>query len=147
MEYQFGVIHRPSRAEIRRRREIAALHGVHHRYTRDPHGELERAWFYVEVPSAEPFGRDAARPVLEDLQRRDERRKRLAEQRACRHTVVDELEPECFVGPVSRLDPNEAAHGNITITQICHCGAERRVNVNQRHRETGPWVPTGEARQ
>lgn len=34
---------------------------------------------------------------------------------------------------------NRAAHGNITYTETCRCGATRSVNQNQRHLEFSPW--------
>mgnify|MGYP000909931641 CR=1 FL=1 len=43
-----------------------------------------------------------------------------------------------FSGPVSKY-VNEAAHGNVTEEHTCTCGATRKVNVNGRHIERGPW--------
>lgn len=54
-----------------------------------------------------------------------------------RHTVTHETTAG-FAGPVAHRQ-NHAAHGGITLRQTCTCGATRRVNVNQRHREAGTW--------
>lgn len=35
---------------------------------------------------------------------------------------------------------NQAAAGNITRTEYCSCGAERRVHINGKHVEHGEWV-------
>ena len=52
-----------------------------------------------------------------------------------------------FVGPIAGAEPNRAAHGGITETHRCACGATRRLNVNGRHLEVGPWVEPGELRE
>jgi hypothetical protein len=44
-----------------------------------------------------------------------------------------------FAGPVNTRRHNRAAHGNITRIDRCSCGAERRTNINGRHKERGPW--------
>ena len=44
-----------------------------------------------------------------------------------------------FRGPVSSARPNPAAHGWLTIADICRCGAVRLTNVNQGHAERGKW--------
>jgi hypothetical protein len=65
----------------------------------------------------------------------------------CKHTVYETIATHGFGGPVSR-DEHPAAHGNICDTeQCCDCGARRRVNVNQRHREEGPWGPSRSERE
>lgn len=46
----------------------------------------------------------------------------------------------CFSGPVSGAEPNRAAHGNITVTEQCQCGATRKTNVNGHHVERGGWA-------
>ena len=51
-------------------------------------------------------------------------------------TALVETRP--FSGPVSKY-VNEAAHGNVTEEHTCTCGATRKVNVNGRHIERGPW--------
>jgi hypothetical protein len=59
------------------------------------------------------------------------------------HRAVAELTRErCFMGPITNPvgGENRAAHGNITITESCRCGMERRINVNGRHVERGHWV-------
>ena len=48
----------------------------------------------------------------------------------------------CYSGPIAGAEPNRAAHGNVTETQRCACGATREINVNGRHIEAGPWVPS-----
>lgn len=44
-----------------------------------------------------------------------------------------------YTGPVGR-DQNPAAHGGCCVLEGCRCGAERRVNVNGLHTETGEWT-------
>lgn len=44
-----------------------------------------------------------------------------------------------FFAPVGSARENPAAHGNITLTQTCGCGAMRMVNVNGEAREVGQW--------
>lgn len=44
-----------------------------------------------------------------------------------------------FTAPVAHPG-NPAAHGGITRTEHCSCGAVRRVNVNFGHIESGPWA-------
>jgi hypothetical protein len=51
-----------------------------------------------------------------------------------------------FAVPVSRRE-NRAAHGCVTLVHTCRCGAVRRLNVNGRHIEAGPWVEPGELRE
>src|SRR5690606_6234193 len=63
----------------------------------------------------------------------------------CNHARTRELRTRCFVGSVAGLygDENRAAHGNVTVDEECvRCGAQRSVNVNRCHVETGPWGPT-----
>jgi hypothetical protein len=56
------------------------------------------------------------------------------------HTAQDSTEPTCYVGPVGRGDfENRAAHGGITYREVCRCGAERGVNLNQCHVEYSAW--------
>ena len=60
----------------------------------------------------------------------------------CAHTEWTVTDTHGFAGPVS-ADENRAAHGNVCNTErCCRCGAERRTNVNQWHREEGRWGPT-----
>ena len=63
-----------------------------------------------------------------------------------RHRTV-RTDVRCFVGPIAGAEPNPAAHGGVTETQRCACGAVRQLNVNGRHREVGPWVEPGELRE
>lgn len=52
-----------------------------------------------------------------------------------------------FAGSVSLYDQNPAAHGNICVTEECTvCGAQREVNINGMHDETGEWGPTSAQR-
>lgn len=47
----------------------------------------------------------------------------------------------CFSGPIADAKrPNPLAHGNITRTETCSCGATRQVNVNGTHKEIGSWI-------
>ena len=43
-----------------------------------------------------------------------------------------------FFGPVSP-EQNRAAHGHRTLVEICTCEATRKININGRHEERGPW--------
>jgi hypothetical protein len=54
-----------------------------------------------------------------------------------KHRVI-RAEVRCFSGPVKQPQ-NVAAHGGVTETQHCACGATRKVNVNGRHEECGSW--------
>lgn len=59
----------------------------------------------------------------------------------CKHreTVAGNDRP--FAGSVAAPGhENPAAHGNISYEETCsRCGATRRLNLNQRHVEYGPW--------
>lgn len=47
---------------------------------------------------------------------------------------------QCFVGAIpDAIKPDARAHGNVTQTDVCRCGASRQVNVNQGFREIGRW--------
>ena len=60
------------------------------------------------------------------------------------HTHTPALRSERgYRGPVSR-DENPAAHGCIEVLDECHCGAQRRRNVNGWHEEAGPWETIAE---
>lgn len=66
-----------------------------------------------------------------------ERASILARVAACPGHVWRQVGPDrCFSGGVD-TDENRAAHGGITRTVACHCGARRSENVNQHHLETG----------
>lgn len=66
----------------------------------------------------------------------------------CQHPSTIELSTRAFLAPVVDRDQNPAAHGCVTVTEECTvCGARRRVNVNQCHREEGPWGPSRAERQ
>ena len=45
----------------------------------------------------------------------------------------------CYSGSVSHANDNRAAHGWIQVTEERADGWRRLVNVNQNHREEGPW--------
>ena len=55
-----------------------------------------------------------------------------------RHRAV-RTETRPFAGPVT-TPANPAAHGNVCYVDHCRCGATKRRNVNQTHKECGPWV-------
>lgn len=61
----------------------------------------------------------------------------------CKHTNVTKAN-FAFSGPVSRNE-NPRAHGGALVIETCtECGAQRRTNVNQQHREQGAWeIPGG----
>lgn len=56
------------------------------------------------------------------------------------HRVEREGDDYGFTNPIDGAEPNRAAHGGITRAQYCRCGARRSVNINQHHREVGPWA-------
>lgn len=33
-----------------------------------------------------------------------------------------------------------AAHGNVTLVDLCRCGATRKTTVNGKHEERGEWI-------
>ena len=55
-----------------------------------------------------------------------------------KHRATDSIDRP-FEGPV-RTPENRAAHGNITRTETCRCGATRRTNINQGYMGRGPWI-------
>ena len=60
----------------------------------------------------------------------------------CNHVHTHETAARCYQHPVALApytDENPMAHGNITVTERCVCGAERDVCRNQGHVENGPW--------
>ncbi len=65
---------------------------------------------------------------------------------ACQHTATTtgrETGYDSSVATPGRTAENRAAHGCITYTETCDaCGAERRVNQNQRHIEVSEWGPS-----
>lgn len=63
--------------------------------------------------------------------------------RRCDHqNAVEDRDVYCYTGSVA-VEPytheNRAAHGNITVTDRCQCGAARARLVNGIHQEFGPW--------
>jgi hypothetical protein len=48
-------------------------------------------------------------------------------------------ETYAFSAPIHGAEYNPAAHGNVTVTEHCQCGATRRCNVNGLQEEQGPW--------
>lgn len=56
------------------------------------------------------------------------------------HEVVKISEPRRYTGSVNPWAEFPAAHGNITCTETCQCGASRNVNINGVHREEGLWT-------
>lgn len=63
----------------------------------------------------------------------------------CHHNKTHQVagSRRCFDGPVAvppYTDENPAAHGNVCVTEECErCGAQRDVNINQRHVEYSTW--------
>ena len=59
-----------------------------------------------------------------------------------RHASKSASEDRCFFHPVF-FEPftseNKAAHGGVTYTETCDCGAVRYVNQNGGFVEYGPW--------
>ena len=69
----------------------------------------------------------------------------------CDHATTTTIgEPGPYNGSVAvhpYTEENRAAHGNIEEVEECTCcGARRRVLVNRRHVEVGPWGPTAKQR-
>lgn len=61
--------------------------------------------------------------------------------KVCLHQYTTEQSTRGFFGCVSPFSCNPAAHGGVSCTEVCDdCGAERKVNVNGRHAEYGPWI-------
>jgi len=57
-----------------------------------------------------------------------------------RHRAVKALARECaYLGPADTQHQKPAAHGGISRTDKCRCGAYRRSNHNGPHREYGNW--------
>jgi hypothetical protein len=54
-----------------------------------------------------------------------------------KHKAVDSRDT-VFAGPVA-TDQNRAAHGNITRTEWCVCGAVCYTNINGSHTERSGW--------
>lgn len=63
------------------------------------------------------------------------------------HRAVREGEAHGYQGSVSPYNENRAAHGGVTYSEYCACGARRSVNSNNWHREEGPWRVDEEAAQ
>jgi hypothetical protein len=58
------------------------------------------------------------------------------------HTHTHEEHERCFMHGVAAApysEENRAAHGSVTLTEVCDCGMSRQVNRNGHHREYGPW--------
>lgn len=69
---------------------------------------------------------------------------------SCPHASVRTVATRGYGGSVasSADEENRAAHGNICDEQECRsCGARRKVNINGRHVEHGPWGPSLEERR
>jgi hypothetical protein len=56
-----------------------------------------------------------------------------------RHRAVRRGDDWGWVACVADGTSCHAAHGGITYTEYCSCGAARRVEVNGAHRAKGPW--------
>lgn len=58
-----------------------------------------------------------------------------------RHRAVpSRSDDRCYAGCVDPDRCQPAAHGCVTIIDVCRCGARRHTNANGRHVEYGPWV-------
>ena len=60
------------------------------------------------------------------------------------HRKAAEGEHRCYTHPLRGPDEPQhqpRAHGCITTTHICRCGAEKPVNINCGFTEHGTWVP------
>ena len=59
-----------------------------------------------------------------------------------KHEVVTTTTDRPSFGPVYRTpftEENKAAHGGLCYSEVCACGATRKVNQNGRHFEYAPW--------
>lgn len=64
----------------------------------------------------------------------------------CKHRKIISSPERCYSGPVSQRRMNPSAHGGITWTETCQgCGAERAINANGIHVETGEWIEATDA--
>lgn len=52
---------------------------------------------------------------------------------------ADRSETRAYSSCVTPYRCNPAAHGHVTITDICRCGARRSTLINGRHEERGRW--------
>jgi hypothetical protein len=113
----------------------------------DVRGEVRRTPLGLLRTAARQEDAELAATYSELVRQADEllrerwRRTVLRAVQACGgHTAQDSTEPTCYVGPVGRGDfENRAAHGGITYREVCRCGAERGVNLNQCHVEYSAW--------
>jgi hypothetical protein len=108
-------------------------------------GEDAMIRWYQSIHQAE--GDDALEPFREHRQAMEAEYDRLLEEERGEtsehvHNVHEAVSTEerPFSECVSPHDCNGAAHGCIELREACSCGASRRVNVNQQHAESGPWV-------
>lgn len=57
-----------------------------------------------------------------------------------RHRAATAGPASAYLGPVrGAVRANPLAHGWVTYTYTCACGAVKAVNRNGRHAEHGPW--------
>ena len=100
-------------------------------------GDLQDAASQPDPPLAAAYAEilRATRRALSALDER-ERRERI---RACPGHRAEREETTCFGGPVAGAEENRAAHGGVTCTEYCRCGARRAANLNGRHVEQGKW--------
>ena len=62
--------------------------------------------------------------------------------RSHRHRAIDpNPDPRCWTACVAPGQCRPGAHGNITVSLRCRCGAIKVVAVNGRHQETTGWEP------
>ena len=65
----------------------------------------------------------------------------------CRHSRVQIVREEAFMGPLGVFDEEPRAHGGVRLVEKCsECGAERTVNANQGFREEGNWETQADRR-
>lgn len=58
------------------------------------------------------------------------------------HRMKKRTEPYGFSRQVPlAVRVNHRAHGCVTYSETCSCGAKRLVNANGTSREVGPWTP------
>lgn len=106
---------------------------------RTPLGLLRRAARQEDAELAARYA-ELVGQADELLRQRWERAVLRTVQACSGHEPQHTTEPTCYVGPVGRGDfENRAAHGGITYREVCRCGAERGVNLNQCHVEYSAW--------
>ena len=59
-----------------------------------------------------------------------------------KHRTKTTSRERCYSGPTDSTRSNPRAHGGVEWTEVCACGAERRVLSNASTVELGRWYAT-----